>query len=264
MRQSDNGPFIQRIKAAYAALNQALPDADGLVVWWHMFQGYELDQFSEALSRWIRLNKWAPTPSDILAILGEGAGDGRISSAEAWSEALKISDERNTVIVNDEIMAAYAVAQRVLDGKPDKVGARVAFVAAYDRLVAAARAVGTPVRWFPSIGSDPATREDVIARAIDQGLLPAPTMGLLLGAPANAEPADETARKQLRVLSEMLEQNRRAKELAILQSGDREKLDLLIRKRQSAIKAGQFDQAAQIELEQAEIQKRLKGDNHGT
>lgn len=63
---------------------------------------------------------------------------GRFAPNEAWALALQSLDERNTVVWTNEIRAAWGVAQQVMQ-VGDKVGGRMAFVAAYERIVKDAR-----------------------------------------------------------------------------------------------------------------------------
>lgn len=64
--------------------------------------------------------------------------DGRPGKDEAWAIAMTTNDEFETVVLTDEIQLALAAAKPVLDAG-DKVGARMAFNSAYERLVGQAR-----------------------------------------------------------------------------------------------------------------------------
>lgn len=101
------------------------------------------------------------------------AEDGRPSRDEAWAIALQAEDERDTVVLTEEIMAAMLIARPVLATR-DKVGARMTFLAAYDRLLLEARSAARPVEWRLSLGFDPELRKRAIEQARDLGRLPAP------------------------------------------------------------------------------------------
>lgn len=90
------------------------------------------------------------------------AVDGRPAKDEAWGIALQSADERDTVIWTAEIQRAYDAARPIL-GAGDKVGARMAFNSAYERLLVSARATGEPAQWSASIGWD----GDLRARAFE-------------------------------------------------------------------------------------------------
>lgn len=93
------------------------------------------------------------------------AADGRPGKDEAWSIALASSDETDTVVMTDEIRLAMSAAQPIL-GVGDKVGARMAFMSAYERLVAEARQLGGAARWSVSAGFDPQRRVSAIEQAV--------------------------------------------------------------------------------------------------
>lgn len=93
------------------------------------------------------------------------AVDGRPEANEAWAIALQSFDEVQTVLVTPEIQQAAAAASPVMAAK-DKIGARMAFIAAYDRLVAEARRTAQPVNWTLSLGYS----QELRAAAIQEGL----------------------------------------------------------------------------------------------
>lgn len=157
------------------------------------------------------------------------AEDGRPGRDEAWSIALQAGDERDTVVLTGEILAALQVARPLLDAR-DKVGARMAFLNAYDRLVTEARRDARPAKWEVSIGFDPQLRVRAIEQARDLKRLPAPEAdrlllqhtqevptgngqaiaGLLTGAVGAPDPE---VRQKLRAIKDELQERRRRKEI---------------------------------------------------
>lgn len=152
------------------------------------------------------------------------AADGRPEPNEAWSIASGAADERATVVWTDEIQAAFAAAKPLLANR-DKVGARMAFLSTYERLVAAARRLRMPVVWQTSLGWDMEQREAAVLEALrlrrlttDQALrlLPSPVtdegialQSVLLGKPVPAledhsSPEREKQLERLRALRENL------------------------------------------------------------
>jgi hypothetical protein len=100
------------------------------------------------------------------------SADSRPGANEAWGIAIAGFDEAETVVTNDEIMAAMSAARPVMDSG-DEIGARMAFRDAYERIVRESREQGKgKPRWFPSLGHDPSRREAALRKALDQGLLP--------------------------------------------------------------------------------------------
>ena len=96
--------------------------------------------------------------------------DGRPGKDEAWSIALLAGDEIETVVMTAEIQQAMTAANPILR-LGDKVGARMAFMGAYERLVSAARAEAVPTAWCVSLGFDPARRVAAIESAVRMQLI---------------------------------------------------------------------------------------------
>lgn len=96
--------------------------------------------------------------------------DGRPGSDEAWAIALASLDEAETVVWTDEMAQAFEIARPVLEAR-DKVGARVAFRDAYERLVRDARGAGITSRWIVSLGHDELRRAAALQGAVTAGRL---------------------------------------------------------------------------------------------
>lgn len=117
------------------------------------------------------------TPSDVVSRIN--AYDGRPTKDEAWNIALQSSDERDTVVWTPEISVALEAARAILSAG-DKVGARMAFMAAYERLVTTAREVGEPAKWAASFGWDGELRARALESAVKlQRLLPSQAADML-------------------------------------------------------------------------------------
>lgn len=101
------------------------------------------------------------------------ASDGRPDPNEAWAIALTASDESDTVVMTEEIQLAMAASTPVL-ANGDKVGARMAFLAMYQRLCDEARKQASPAKWNVSLGTDPQRRIAAVEEAGRLGRLPAP------------------------------------------------------------------------------------------
>lgn len=105
--------------------------------------------------------------------------DGRPEPNEAWAIAMQSMDEAETVLITPEIQLAASVAAPLYRDR-DKVGARMTFLATYERLVIAARLQGNPVQWGLSLGHSPDGRALAIEEAQRLGRLPAPVAQQLL------------------------------------------------------------------------------------
>lgn len=188
-------------------------------------------------------------PAHIVAqIEGAAANDGRPDADEAWAIAMRADDEAVTVVWTDEISQALTAARPVL-ANGDEVGARMAFKAAYSRLVTKARKELRPVRWVASLGHDVAQREDALHQAVTQGQLPAPHVAALLPppAPTSGMGDDEVAAENIARLRKLVasamspsEKRRRAAEEA--SQAERDRLESL--KAQTAAKVAQHQQGA--------------------
>ncbi|SEN66259.1 hypothetical protein [Halomonas caseinilytica] len=124
-----------------------------------------------------------------------------LSPNEAWALALASMDEAETVVWTEEIAQALGVASPIL-AEGDKVGARMAFLSAYERAVDQAKAVGRRPEWKPSLGHDPQRRETVLQEAVEDGKLPAPRAEALL--PPPDKPTTEVGRAQVRQITDHL------------------------------------------------------------
>lgn len=98
------------------------------------------------------------------------AADGRPGKDEAWSIALSASDEYETVVLTTEIRQAMIASNPILEAG-DKIGARMAFMSAYERLVSFARAEDQPAKWEVSLGFDPGRRVTAIETAVRAQLI---------------------------------------------------------------------------------------------
>lgn len=97
---------------------------------------------------------------------------GRLAPSEAWAHAIRAQDDRNTIVWTDETRAAWDVAAPIMAAR-DKVGARMAFIEAYGRLVAEAREAGRLPAVVVSIGWDKDLSAAALEQAVTQGLLTA-------------------------------------------------------------------------------------------
>lgn len=131
------------------------------------------------------------------------SANAHLSGNEAWALALHSTDEQETVIWTPEIARAFAAAKPVLAGG-DKIGARMSFLAAYERELATAKAEARPPEWQVSLGHDPQRREIVLNDAVSAGKLPAPKVAHLLS-PPDKPVTEEGKRQRKQVVSHLRE-----------------------------------------------------------
>jgi hypothetical protein len=184
--------FAELMKATLAVYGK---DASKPVIriYWNSLKQFDIAMIRQAFSRWMtdpEQGRFSPKPADIIGIIQKRAGGPAwISADEAWSLALPAQNEANTVVWTEEIARAWSAASIVMQ-EGDPVGARRAFILTYERLVTAARESGKQPAWLVSEGWDPLCRTQVVERAVNTGLLPAPqaskylpALTPLLGAP---------------------------------------------------------------------------------
>lgn len=91
-----------------------------------------------------------------------------ISDDEAW--ALVPKDEKTTAVVTQQMLTALAAAQPLLEAG-DKIGARMAFKHAYERLIS--EECGQRPIWIISMGWEPKGRLESVMRAVELGRITA-------------------------------------------------------------------------------------------
>ncbi|MFJ5320329.1 hypothetical protein [Pectobacterium parvum] len=141
--------FAELLKATLAVYGK---DSSKSVIrlYWNAVGSFDIGLIRQALSQWITdpdQGRYAPKPADIIRNIQRLTGrPSWVSANEAWAIALPAQDEANTLIWTAEIAQAWRVAEPIFsDG--DRVGARMAFIAAYDRLVATAQSSGVLPQW---------------------------------------------------------------------------------------------------------------------
>lgn len=169
MQNADKAEFVKTLNLCYATLLKPLPPVESLGLWFTILEPYSIEQVRAALSQHMRESKFPPVPADVVTRLPKES-DGRPDANEAWAIALRSRDERDTVVWTQESAEAFTIASAVLDAG-DEVGARMAFKAAYERLVEKSRAAGAKPQWHMSLGHDPLLRESAATEAVRAGRL---------------------------------------------------------------------------------------------
>jgi hypothetical protein len=209
MRENDFDEFSQLLDAAFDILGKTpaakvvSPTAKAL--FFQALAEYPLPLVRAAIGAHVKRGKFTPTPGDIVDhIEASTNGDGRPGPEEAWAIALASQDERDTVVWTSETAQAWTVARPVMETS-GPISARKTFTETYTRLIAASRAQRRPVVWSAHLGWDKAMQAQVLQRATDQGLLPAPSVAGLLPPPEVPELAlSPDARAQLAKVKQML------------------------------------------------------------
>lgn len=127
----------------------------------------DLAEFPEAavLKALVRVRREHRGKLTLSAVI-ERIDDGRPGADEAW--ALVPKHEDDTAVLSDEISKAMSVAMPMwVEG--DRVGARMAFIETYRRIVQDARVMGETPRWFVSLGHESSGRAPALATAVQLG-----------------------------------------------------------------------------------------------
>ncbi|CNI91284.1 hypothetical protein [Yersinia enterocolitica] len=140
----DKREFAEIMKATLAIYGKDASKAV-LELYWNALLPYDIDTVRKAFSNWLTdpdQGRFSPKPADIIRNIQNIAGKPDwLSANEAWALALPAQDEANTVVWTNEIAQAWSIAQPIMQ-EGDKVGARMAFIAAYERLTKAAQGTG--------------------------------------------------------------------------------------------------------------------------
>lgn len=190
MREADFVPFCGLLCDTLGIWGET-PSATLQVIWFRALSQHQFAVIEQAFSAHLRdpqNGKFAPKPAHIVAQIEQAvANDGRPEANEAWALALQSTDENDTVVWTVEAAEAMSAARPIL-GLGDKVGARMAFIEAYTKLVRDARQNRVPTQWQVSEGFDRDRRRVAVAQAIELGRIPAGKDYLALMAPTDKSP----------------------------------------------------------------------------
>lgn len=168
---------------------------------------------------------------------------GWVSANEAWAISLPALDERVTVVWTAEAEAAFLLVRPLLDAG-DRIGARMAFIPAYERLVDDAKQNKRQAMYQISNGWDLELRKSEIDRAVASGLL-LPEINDQQALPA---PKETPAQKEQREEEEKQNQERLSvlmRELAAALRGNNQKrITEVVRRQQQE----QQNKARKLEL----------------
>jgi hypothetical protein len=167
MQSQDKKAFKEAIEAAFEIHDKKVT-VSILRMYWNALKGYELSDVLLAIDGHNsdpERGSYKPKPADLIRHLPRGKQ--HPGADEAWTIAIQAADEGASLIWTQQIAEAWGIVSSLYLGG-DKSGARMAFRDAYNRIIQSA---GEPVA-VVSIGHDLAGREDIVPKAISDGLLP--------------------------------------------------------------------------------------------
>ena len=165
MKESEKVEFAQVI-AGLAAIFRHDVKQDAVIIYWELFKQYDLEEFKQACSKCMLENRFFPVPADIIQHIPSAQKNNHVGAEEAWAIAEEAMDEYSTVFITNEILEAKVISQDLYDSG-DKVGARMAFKDAYNRIIKTSQ----PPKWKMSEGYDKSRKQDAIRNALALGRL---------------------------------------------------------------------------------------------
>ena len=185
MRTEDKFRFHQLLKSAMAIYGKDL-SADTMRAYWDALADYPIEAVEYGLTTHFTEGRFFPVPADIVGLVKKRMAkeSNRPGVDEAWAMALKANDESETVIWTEEMAEAFAIAHPLLE-EGDKIGARMAFKDAYNRIT---DGLFLPAKWTVSLGYDKRKQAEAIESAVQLGRLSSDAAAAYLPAPETAGP----------------------------------------------------------------------------
>lgn len=165
MNDRDLCTLVEHLTATAELMGQEMkPNAIALMA--DDLSAYPIQALLRALKRVRSEHTGKLTPKSVMDRLDDVLG--RLPANEAWAVAITAQDERATVVWTDEICDAWAISQPLAEAR-DMVGARMAFIAAYERITREARDAQKMPATQVSIGWDADLRNVALERAVQMG-----------------------------------------------------------------------------------------------
>ncbi len=179
MQEQDKKRFSEILRGCAATIGTTV-DNDRLAGMWQLLYHLTVAELEQAVGRHMqdtRRGRYFPAPSDILAYC---QGSTEISGNEAWSIAIQSFDEKQTVVWTQAMAEARMEATPVWESG-DKIGARMTFLAAYERI---RNQANKAQQWTVCLGFEQSGREAPIQAAVNAGRLQLENVKHMLPAPA--------------------------------------------------------------------------------
>jgi len=148
MNDQDRKPFAEHVIATLAMHNRK-PSGAELEMWWEDLHAYPWEAVKRAFAQHRKGSDRPPTPSHILSHLPDLSG--HLSPEEAWNRVPKTDSDG--AYVTREMMQATSACEDSLE-RGDFIGARMAYLESYKKIVAEAKVIGERPRWFYSGPND--------------------------------------------------------------------------------------------------------------
>lgn len=172
MQPSDKPRFAQVMALTADYYSKPLTD-DLLKLYWLALADFSVTDVESAIREHMTTSPYPRLPliSEITASIGRAnPGVAFPGGDEAWAICVRTFDEYDSIAVLDEIMQARSECDPIMR-MGDEVGARMAFLQVYARLVTAARMAGKRPRWWVTRGFDNERYEQCVRSAVASGRL---------------------------------------------------------------------------------------------
>lgn len=165
MNDLDKKRFMSAMGGLGTAFKVSVSE-DQFRLYWSLFNEYSIDEFETACFQFLKRGKFFPAPAELLELIPSSKAKQHVSADEAWGIVMASMDEYETVVMTKEIAEARGIAYDIY-AAGDKIGARMAFKDAYNRIIATAPAA----QWFVSRGFDKTRVESAVQKALQLGRL---------------------------------------------------------------------------------------------
>lgn len=167
MNDHDLQWLVEQLASSAEVLGQQItPTAAALMA--EDLSVYPKEMLARALSRVRNEHTGRLTLKSIVDRIDEAAG--RPAANEAWAIACTALDESQTLVWNSEISDAWVVSRPIAEAG-DMIGARMAFIGAYERIVRNAREMKVLPEAIVSLGWDKTTTNAAIEKALALGYI---------------------------------------------------------------------------------------------
>jgi len=181
VKEEDGNKFFEFLEGCGIIYGKEVKEAQAKI-FFNALSEYSFSDVEKSFNLHIRKSRFFPTPADIIENIPKNMFLTHIGADEAWQRALMAMDEDTSVILNEEILKAREIAMDVYYSG-DKVGARMAFKDAYNRVILE----NPKPNWFVSLGHDKDGREHVQEQFMEMKALALDRQDMeLLGKPIKA------------------------------------------------------------------------------
>ena len=163
MINSDKNKFVEILTTCSSIYRQEI-ETPAIKVFWSLLSGYEINEVEAAFYKYMSEGRFMPTPAEIIARISSTKK--HVDKNEAWAICSRLATEEDTAIITAQMRDAWAISYPIYEAG-DKVGARMAFIETYERLVA----FNPEIHWEVQGGSNKSLKQHRVEEAVRIGRL---------------------------------------------------------------------------------------------